>query len=98
MDSNALEDVDCVVHLAESIAQRWTSVRKERILRSRIDSTRLLVEGILSEGRKIDFICASGVNYYGYQSGSGQTEQSDAGDGFSRYSLSGMGGRSSTSG
>ncbi len=83
MDSNALEDVDCVVHLAgESIAQRWTSVRKEQILRSRIDSTRLLVEGILSEGRKIDFICASGVNYYGHQSGSGQTEQSDAGDGF----------------
>lgn len=83
MDPAALQGVDCVVHLAgESIAQRWAKSSKERILRSRIDSTRLLVEGIRKADRPIDFICASGVNYYGHQSGNGQSEQAEAGDGF----------------
>lgn len=83
MDANVLKGVDSVVHLAgESIAQRWTRASQERIRRSRIESTRLLVEGILAEDRPIDFICASGVNYYGHQSGEGQTEQSNAGAGF----------------
>ena len=83
MDANVLKGVDSVVHLAgESIAQRWTRASQEHIRRSRIESTRLLVEGILAEDRPIDFICASGVNYYGHQSGEGQTEQSNAGAGF----------------
>lgn len=83
MDAAALEGVDCVVHLAgESIAQRWTSGSMERIHRSRIESTRLLVDHILAADHPIDFICASGVNYYGHQSGEGQSEQSEPGDGF----------------
>ena len=83
MDANALEGVGCVVHLAgETIAQRWTESSRERIRRSRIDSTRLLVEGILAADRPIDFICASGVNYYGHRSGEGQSEQAAPGDGF----------------
>jgi uncharacterized protein (TIGR01777 family) len=83
MDADVLKGVDCVVHLAgETIAQRWTQASKQRILSSRVDSTRLLVEGILAADRPIDFICASGVNYYGHQCGDGQTEQSDAGVGF----------------
>ncbi|MGC6455464.1 MAG: TIGR01777 family oxidoreductase [Coraliomargaritaceae bacterium] len=83
MDRAALQGVDCVVHLAgESIAQRWTQSSQERILRSRVESTRLLVDGILKADQPIDFLCASGVNYYGHQCGEGQTEQAAAGDGF----------------
>src|SRR4029453_13661228 len=42
-----MEDFDAVVHLAgESIASRWTEKRKERILRSRVDGTRLLAESL----------------------------------------------------
>src|ERR1700749_4284695 len=45
----ALAGADAVVHLlGEPVAQRWTSESKERIRRSRLASTRLLVEGLLA--------------------------------------------------
>ncbi|HUU34868.1 MAG TPA: SRPBCC family protein, partial [Vicinamibacterales bacterium] len=46
IDASALEGADAVVHLAgESIAaRRWSAKVKDRILRSRIDPTRLLSE------------------------------------------------------
>lgn len=83
LDAAALDGVDCVVHLAgETIAQRWTQSSRARILSSRVASTRLLADAILETGRPIDFICASGVNYYGHRCGNGQTEESPAGEGF----------------
>ena len=48
IDAAALEGMDAIVHLAgESIAGgRWTQARKQRILTSRVDGTRLLAETI----------------------------------------------------
>lgn len=68
MDERALKDVTVLVHLAgESVAGKlWTKERKEAILQSRIQSSRLLVETITRTGYKPrKFIAASAVGYYG---------------------------------
>jgi uncharacterized protein len=84
LDPEALRGVDAVVHLAgEGIAAgRWTAARKARILGSRVDGTRALVDAMAGmDPRPAAFICASGVNFYG--SGSSQRDESaPAGDGF----------------
>ena len=53
MDPAALDQVDVVIHLAgENIAGgRWTERRKRRILQSRIDGTRTLVQAMHHPGR-----------------------------------------------
>jgi uncharacterized protein (TIGR01777 family) len=80
----ALAGVDAVIHLAgENIASgRWTAERKERILRSRVQGTRTIVEAMREAvpAPKV-LVCASGVNYYG--SGTGpKDEASPQGSGF----------------
>lgn len=65
--AEALRGADAVVHLAgESVAQRWTPAVKERLVSSRLDSTRLLVQAIstLSERPKL-LLSASATGYYG---------------------------------
>ncbi len=64
----ALEGADAVVHLAgENIGQwPWTSARKRRILDSRVQGTRDLVEAMGRAARKpAVFVAASGMGYYG---------------------------------
>lgn len=79
----ALAGVSSVVHLAgESVAQRWTPEVKQRILNSRVAGTQLLVQRVLEQGLEVDFISASGLNYYGCRCGPGQTENSSMGTGF----------------
>ena len=58
---------DIIINLAgESIAQRWTKGAKDRIWRSRIDTTRALVQMITHSAHKPEvFISASAVGYYG---------------------------------
>src|ERR1700677_1607872 len=53
--------VDTVVHLAgEPVIKRWSEAVKDRIRKSRVDTTRLLVEAIGKAPRKPSvFICAS---------------------------------------
>lgn len=66
IDSELLEDHDAVIHLAgENIAQYWTAHAKEKIYKSRVDSTRLLVNALnkLKNPPKT-FISASGLHYY----------------------------------
>jgi len=83
LESGTLDQIDCVIHLAgESIAQRWTPEVKERICQSRTESTRLLTEGILDQHRPIDFISASGINYYGDATSAPASEETPAGSGF----------------
>ena len=83
IDTDAMKDVDVVVHLAgETVAQRWTKKTKARILNSRVEGAKLLVRNILEQDNPPDYISASGINYYGYQYGVGPTEQSPKGDGF----------------
>eukprot|EP01041_Mallomonas_annulata_P001003 gene1003-1971_t len=76
-DASGLEGVEAVINLAgENIASgegplailgRWSDSKKSKILSSRVDSTRLLVEGISKLKRKPKvFISASGIGAYGY--------------------------------
>ena len=56
---------DCVVNLAgESIFRRWTNSYKKRILSSRIDTTRQIVECINRSNKPKIFISASAIGYY----------------------------------
>ncbi len=76
---------DAVVHLAgENVAEgRWTAVRKERILNSRIEGTRQLIDYIamLANKPKI-FLCASAIGFYGHSMDQIFNEDSPLGQGF----------------
>ncbi len=77
-----LEGYDAVIHLAgENVAGLWTDSKKEKIFKSRIHSTRLLVNTLnkLKNPPKT-FICASGCNYY--SQGTLSTETGSQGNGF----------------
>jgi len=84
-DASPLEGFDAIIHLAgEPIAQRWTGEVRERIYSSRINSTRLLVDGLskLREPPKV-FLSASGINYYpSTDFGAGLNEKAESGEGF----------------
>ena len=83
LDPRALDSVDIVIHLAgESIAQRWTDSAKARILDSRVESTRLLVDLILAQEKRPVYIAASGISYYGINRERIVDESSVSGKGF----------------
>ena len=83
LDPHVLDGVDAVIHLAgESVAQRWTDAVKARILDSRVDSTRLLVDSILAQDKRPTYIAASGISYYGIDSERLLDETSGSGKGF----------------
>lgn len=74
-----------VVHLAgETVAQRWSDSAKRRIMSSRVDSTRLVVEGIRRAATKPDvLVCASAIGIYGARPATERlTESSARGEGF----------------
>ena len=85
IDAAAVEGMDAIVHLAgESIAGgRWTQKRKERILASRVDGTRLLAETIarLRVPPSV-LVSASATGYYGSCGDELLTEDSGSGTGF----------------
>jgi uncharacterized protein (TIGR01777 family) len=62
-----LDDGDVVINLAgENISKRWNKEFKERLVSSRVQTGRSLVEGIRKSGKKPRvFIQASAVGYYG---------------------------------
>jgi uncharacterized protein (TIGR01777 family) len=77
--------VDAVIHLAgEPVAQRWTAAAKDRIRKSRIDSTRLLVDAIGKAAHKPKvLVCASAIGFYGARPGSETLDEtSERGQGF----------------
>ena len=85
LDPAQLAGTDAVINLAgENIsAGRWTAARRERILRSRVDSTRTLVVAIREmSSRPAVFISASAVGYYGDRGDVLLTEASLIGHGF----------------
>ncbi len=63
----AVSNLDAILHLAgESILGRWTKTRRDRILQSRIQGTRWVVEALRNApDAPRTLICASGVNIYG---------------------------------
>jgi len=76
---------DVVIHLAgENVAGgRWGAARKERILRSRVDGTRQLVDYISQpQNRPKVFLCASATGYYGDCGSRDVDERSPQGSGF----------------
>jgi hypothetical protein len=85
IDSNALEGLDAVVHLAgENIAvRRWTPAQKARIRDSRVQGTRLLAQSLarLQQPPKV-MVCASAIGFYGDRGEELLTEASAPGSGF----------------
>lgn len=86
IDQSALTTVDAVIHLAGANVgdKRWTKKRKEDILQSRLQSTRLLFEELKKGNHHVTtFVSASAVGFYG--SGDNQfyfTEDDSQGKGF----------------
>jgi uncharacterized protein len=83
----ALRDVEAIFHLAgEPVVEgRWDDKKKERILRSRVDSTRALVTSLArlpAESRPRVLVCASAVGYYGSRGDELLTETSAPGTDF----------------
>jgi uncharacterized protein (TIGR01777 family) len=81
----ALRHVDALVHLAgEPVAQRWTAAAKDRIVSSRLEGARLLLEAATRfEGRRPEvLVSASGIGYYGDRGDEPLDEGSSPGTGF----------------
>lgn len=80
-----LESVDSVIHLAGEnvMGKRWTEKYKNKILESRIVSTKNLIETIShAEQKPSSFISASAVGYYPYSETEEFTEDSKPGNHF----------------
>lgn len=71
---------DVVIHLlGESIAQRWTTEAKRKIIQSRVEATSNLIKSLKSV--KL-FIAASAIGIYGHRNLEKLTEESSYGDDF----------------
>ncbi len=67
---------DAVVHLAgEPVAQRWTASARRRILESRVQGTRALINALRAHPPNV-LVSASGIGYYGDRGDRTLTEQS----------------------
>jgi uncharacterized protein (TIGR01777 family) len=65
LPSDALAGVDAVIHLAgEPIAQRWNDEVRARILSSRVEGTRTLVNAMRTHRPQV-LVSGSAVGYYG---------------------------------
>ena len=86
VDEKALEEVDYVLHLAGANVgeKRWTEKRKQEIVSSRVNSSRLLFSKLNENSRSLKaYISASGVGYYGnFATEKAFTEKDDAGTDF----------------
>ncbi|MFZ5770429.1 MAG: TIGR01777 family oxidoreductase [Thermodesulfobacteriota bacterium] len=87
IDPAVFSGVDTVFHLAGEplFNGRWNREKKERIMSSRIDSTRNLVRalaGLAPGQRPRTLICSSAIGYYGSRGEEMLTESSAPGDDF----------------
>jgi uncharacterized protein len=74
---------DLVINLAgATIFRRWTKRARGEIRRSRIDTTRNVVDAIGASGRAITLFSTSAVGYYGFRGDEMIDEGSAAGDDF----------------
>lgn len=66
IDTACLEGVEIIVHLAgASIAQRWTAANREKILKSRTETTSLLYDLVANHTNSVrHFVSASGIGIY----------------------------------
>lgn len=84
LECEKIEGVDAIINLAgESIFGYWTKAKKDRILRSRVDSVRTLVSAVKRlENPPKTFVSTSAVGYYGTNPGGICDENSPGGEGF----------------
>lgn len=83
IDHEALAWADHIIHLAgENVGQRWTKAVKDRILTSRINSTKLLYEELRGDYDIKSFVSASAIGYYGDSQDKEVNEKSPKGSGF----------------
>lgn len=79
MDSQALVGVDAIIHLAGAgIAEkRWTNTRKEELIQSRVQSSQTLYQALKQHPHQVHtLISASGIGYYGADTGERLCEES----------------------
>ena len=84
-DPNLLSGFDVIIHLGgEPIGEkRWNDKRKQMIRDSRVKSTKLLTDAIVSLDKKPEsFILASAIGWYGDRGNEELTETSEIGQGF----------------
>jgi uncharacterized protein (TIGR01777 family) len=81
---DSVSGFDAVIHLAgESIVGRWTEAKKRRILESRVQGTRNLVEALAAAPQRPRLlISASAIGYYGDRGEEALRENSSSGNGF----------------
>jgi hypothetical protein len=79
-----LTGCEAVIHLAgENVAGLWTQEKKRRILESRVQGTRAVVEAIRSASSPPEvLVCSSGISVYGDGGDRELTEVSPKGAGF----------------
>jgi uncharacterized protein (TIGR01777 family) len=79
-----IADADVIINLAgENVGDgRWTAARKQRIIDSRVDATRALVDAMHAAPRARTFISASAVGFYGTRGSEVLDENASAGNGF----------------
>jgi hypothetical protein len=79
-----LRGCEAVIHLAgESVVGLWTPAKKRRIVASRVEGTRRVVEAITKLDHKPEaFVCGSAIGFYGDGGERELTEQTPAGTGF----------------
>ncbi len=84
LDASALEGVDAVVHLAgETIAERWTAPKKALIRSSRVEGTKLLVEGLKSLSKRPSvLVSSSALGFYGNRGDEELDESAAPGTGY----------------
>ena len=65
---------------------RWSPAKKQAILESRVNGTRLIVDAIqrLRSKPKV-FVCAPGAGFYGFEGDELRDEADQVGDGFLAY-------------
>ena len=79
-----LSGCDAIIHLAgEPILGLWTPAKQRRIVESRVQGTRRIVEAIHASATKPEvLVCGSAIGFYGDAGDRELTEQSPAGIGF----------------
>jgi uncharacterized protein len=85
IDEGALEGFDAAVHLSgESVSKaRWSAAQKQRLLDSRVKTTRLLATELANRAQPPRvLVTASAVGYYGDRGDERLTEDSSPGTGF----------------
>lgn len=84
LDQKLIENYDVIINLSgENVAGRWTQKKKQAILESRIQSTKLIADAINHASKPPSlFINASAIGYYGDRKNEILTEESAPGDNF----------------